>query len=113
LTRVLGMGCRDGGLPQIRRNFNCDKLPRCGKHCMDHRRCALWAQFRCCEVSAFFSRVVPFWQAVAALLRIVQCVTTQQSKCQKSDEAGPLVLSDPEYMSYSGHDIEDVGMEVD
>jgi hypothetical protein len=39
---------------------------------------------RGCDVAAFFGRIVPFWQVIATLLRVVQCVTTWQSKCQKS-----------------------------
>jgi hypothetical protein len=42
-----------------------------------------------CDVVQLLGCLVPFWRGVAALLCVVQCVTTRQSKCQKSDvEAG-------------------------
>ena len=48
----------------------------------------LWVyvvMFRRFDVVAFFGHVVAFWQAVVALLGVVQRVTTQQQICQKSD----------------------------
>ena len=48
--------------------------------------------FRRFDVVAFFGHVVAFWQAVVALLGIVQRVTTRQQICQKSD--GHLTTSE-------------------